>query len=68
MTEKWVSTIRKSMDGDHFKVDATCSFDVTAFNHQRAVISHKIEILEKSLDVRGIELRSSIPFRSDCSV
>jgi len=32
-----------------------------AFNHQRDVTSHKIEILEKSSDVREIELRSSNP-------
>jgi len=29
VTEKWVSTIRRSVDGDHFKVAATCSFEVT---------------------------------------
>jgi len=29
ITEKWVSTIRRSMDDDHFKVDAACSFEVT---------------------------------------
>jgi hypothetical protein len=39
-----------------------------AFNHQRDVISHKIKILEKSLDLRGIELRSSILLDSDSSV